>query len=110
MQISALREISTKETAGVRQLHQVTRGLASGDPELRYGHRCLGALGLDADQLLTHGIGKCLYGVPLARNLRDYLLARDETGLPFWLRVPKRIYATHCRLVIQALGQEQDRT
>lgn len=55
MQISALRTSSTKE--------------------LRHSHRCLGALGLDADQLLTHGIGKCLYGAPLGHiYVTTYLL------------------------------------
>ncbi len=35
-------------------------------------------LGFNEDELLIHGIGKCLYGVPLVRNLRDYLLGYGD--------------------------------
>jgi hypothetical protein len=43
-------------------------------PKLRALRNGLDALNLNADELLTHGIGKCLYGVNLSTNVANYLL------------------------------------
>jgi hypothetical protein len=41
------------------------------------------ALGLEADELLVHGMERCMYGVKLARNLDRYLLGLDAQ--PEWV-------------------------
>lgn len=55
-------------------------------PKLRGLRDGLIALGLDADELLIHGIERCMYGVKLAANLDRYLLGMDET--PEWVFDP----------------------
>lgn len=52
-------------------------------PKLRGLRDGLMAIGLAADELLVHGIERCMYGVKLARNVDRYLLGIDET--PEWL-------------------------
>ncbi|MGQ0752292.1 MAG: Druantia anti-phage system protein DruA [Betaproteobacteria bacterium] len=51
-------------------------------PKLRGLRDGLLGLGLDADELLVHGIERCMYGVKLARNLDRYLLGMDDK--PEW--------------------------
>jgi hypothetical protein len=46
-------------------------------PRLRKIRDGLDLLGLNSDQLLMHGNQRLVYGVPLARNFREYLLGRD---------------------------------
>ncbi len=52
-------------------------------PKLRGLRDGLMALGLNADELLIHGIERCMYGVKLARNLDRYLLGMAES--PEWV-------------------------
>lgn len=49
------------------------------NPKLRAIREGVEALGFIAQQLITHGITKNLYGVKLASNLPEYLLGKDET-------------------------------
>lgn len=52
-------------------------------PKLRGLRDGMIALGLDADELLVHGMERCMYGVKLAKNLDRYLLGIDES--PEWV-------------------------
>ena len=47
-------------------------------PKLRKIRDGLDALNLPADVLLQHGRQRIVYGVPLARNLREFLLGMDD--------------------------------
>jgi hypothetical protein len=47
-------------------------------PKLRGLRDGLMALGLQADELLVHGMERCIYGVKLAKNLDRYLLGMDS--------------------------------
>lgn len=47
------------------------------NPRLRKVRDGLDLLGLDSDQLLMHGNQRLVYGVPLARNFKEYLLGRN---------------------------------
>jgi hypothetical protein len=47
-------------------------------PKLRKLRDGLGQLNLPANVLLQHGRARVVYGVPLARNLREYLLGKDD--------------------------------
>lgn len=47
-------------------------------PKLRKIRDGLDALNFPADTLLQHGRQRIVYGVPLVRNLREYLLGMDE--------------------------------
>ena len=47
-------------------------------PKLRKVREGLEVLGLPVDELLRHGRQRIVYGVPLVRNLRDFLLGLDE--------------------------------
>jgi hypothetical protein len=57
-------------------------------PKLRGLRDGLMALGLDADELLVHGMERCMYGVRLAKNLDHYLLGLDAQ--PEWVFDPER--------------------
>jgi hypothetical protein len=57
-------------------------------PKLRGLRDGLMALGLDADELLVHGMERCMYGVKLAKNLDRYLLGIDPE--PEWALDPTR--------------------
>lgn len=48
------------------------------NPRLRKVRDGLDALGFPSDRLLIHGSQRLVYGVPLARNFREYLLGIDE--------------------------------
>ncbi|HXI19895.1 MAG TPA: Druantia anti-phage system protein DruA, partial [Gemmatimonadales bacterium] len=50
------------------------------NPRLRKLRDGLGELGLDADELLTHGSPRVVYGVSLVKNLQRYLLGIDRRG------------------------------
>jgi len=52
-------------------------------PKLRGLRDGLMAIGLDAGELLIHGIERCMYGVKLAGNIDRYLLGMDSE--PNWL-------------------------
>jgi len=56
-------------------------------PKLRKLREGLDLLTLPADVLLRHGRARIVYGVPLARNFREYLLGMDEA--------PDYIFARH---------------
>lgn len=56
------------------------------NPRLRKVREGLDLLGLPSDALLVHGSARIIYGVPLARNLRDVLLGLDPH--------PDYVYAT----------------
>lgn len=47
-------------------------------PKFRKIREGFDALGLPADVLLQHGRRRIVYGVPLARNLREFLLGMDD--------------------------------
>lgn len=47
-------------------------------PKLRKVREGLGVLGLPHDTLLQHGRQRIVYGVPLVRNLREFLLGLEE--------------------------------
>ena len=47
-------------------------------PKFRKVREGLDALGLPDDELLQHGRQRIIYGVPLVRNLREFLLGLDE--------------------------------
>ena len=47
-------------------------------PKLRALRNGLDALGLNSDELLIHGIGKCIYGANMTTNTSQYLLGIDE--------------------------------
>ncbi|MGD9602455.1 MAG: Druantia anti-phage system protein DruA [Gammaproteobacteria bacterium] len=55
-------------------------------PKLRGLRDGLIALGLSADELLVHGIERCMYGVKLVKNLDRYLLGMDPE--PDWIFDP----------------------
>ena len=57
-------------------------------PKLRGLRDGLMALGLEADELLVHGMERCMYGVKLAKNLDRYLLGLDAQ--PEWVFDPER--------------------
>lgn len=48
------------------------------NPRLRKIRDGLDELGLPADELLNHGAPRLVYGLPLIRNLHDYLLGIDR--------------------------------
>jgi hypothetical protein len=56
-------------------------------PKLRGLRDGLMALGLEADELLVHGMERCMYGVKLAKNLDRYLLGLDSQ--PEWVFDPE---------------------
>ena len=47
-------------------------------PKLRKVRDGLGQLNLPADDLLQHGRRRLAYGVPLVRNVREYLIGKDD--------------------------------
>ncbi|HBY61497.1 MAG TPA: hypothetical protein DEH78_16875, partial [Solibacterales bacterium] len=61
-------------------------------PKLRGLRDGLMALGLEADELLVHGMERCLYGVKLAKNVDRYLLGIDPE--PQWAFDPTRLSAS----------------
>lgn len=59
-------------------------------PKLRKLRDGLDQLNFPTDALLQHGRERIVYGVPLARNLREYLLGMDESpGYLFSVEDPK---------------------
>jgi hypothetical protein len=48
------------------------------NPRMRAIREALGVLGLPSEQILRHGQAKCVYGVHLLRNTRDYLLRLES--------------------------------
>lgn len=48
------------------------------NPRLRKVRDGLDTLGFPSDSLLVHGSPRIVYGIPLARNFRQYLLGIDE--------------------------------
>ncbi|RYH00435.1 MAG: DUF4338 domain-containing protein [Alphaproteobacteria bacterium] len=88
-------------------------------PKLRGLRDGLMALGLDADELLVHGIERCMYGVKLASNVDRYLLGMDQS--PSWIFDPNDVSTTKvvawwmtrwaqsraCRTDIQALVRQE---
>jgi hypothetical protein len=74
--IRAFERFSVSELNGWRVNNVFGEGTS---PKMRAVREGVRKLGFNEDELLIHGIGKCLYGVPLARNQRDYLLGYSET-------------------------------
>jgi hypothetical protein len=63
-------------------------------PKLRKIRDGLDRLGLNSEQLLSHGSSRLVYGVPLARNFRDYLIGLDsEPEYLVPLENPQRVTA-----------------
>lgn len=59
-------------------------------PKLRKVRDGLGVLGFPVDELLQHGRRRIVYGVPLVRNLREFLVGMDdEPDYLFDLEAPK---------------------
>ena len=73
--LRSLEEYSMAERGGWRVNNVFGEGTS---PKMRAIREGMEALGLVSDKVLTHGMGKCLYGVSLVRNLRDYLLRIDD--------------------------------
>lgn len=73
--LRSLEEYSLAERGGWRVNNVFGEGTS---PKMRAIREGMGALGLEPERVLTHGMGKCLYGVSLVRNLRDYLLGIDD--------------------------------
>ena len=73
--LRSLEEYSIAERGGWRVNNVFGEGTS---PKMRAIRDGMSALGLNADQLLIHGMGKCLYGVSLVRNLGGYLLGIDD--------------------------------
>ena len=48
------------------------------NPRLRKVRDGLDELGFSSDHLLVHGSSRLVYGIPIARNFREYLLGIDE--------------------------------
>lgn len=72
--LRSLEEYSIAERGGWRVNNVFGEGTS---PKMRAIREGMGAIGLEPEKVLTHGMGKCLYGVTLVRNLRDYLLGID---------------------------------
>lgn len=53
-------------------------------PKLRALRDGLDALGLNTEELLVHGIGKCIYGVNLVSNTAEYLLGVESKPIYFY--------------------------
>ena len=65
------------------------------NPKLRKLREGLDALGLPVDELLQHGRQRIVYGVPLVRNLRNFLIGMDdEPDYLFDLTAPERSTST----------------
>ena len=61
------------------------------NPKLRKLREGLSALGLPVDELLQHGRQRIVYGVPLVRNLRNFLIGMDDSpDYLFDLTAPER--------------------
>lgn len=73
--LRSLEEYSIAERGGWRVNNVFGEGTS---PKMRAIREGMEALGLESNKVLVHGIGKCLYGVSLVRNLRDYLLKIDN--------------------------------
>jgi hypothetical protein len=70
----------------VRLVHQSSNGRPVNSifgegvsPKLRKIRDGLDQLNLPTDALLQHGRARIVYGIPLARNLREFLLGRDNS-------------------------------
>lgn len=73
--VDALVELVQQSSNGQRVNSIFGEGVS---PKLRKIRDGLDALNLPADTLLQHGRQRIVYGVPLVRNLREYLLGMDE--------------------------------
>ena len=64
--------------------HKYADGHQFGDGpnwRIRVARKGLESLGLDADEVLKHGIRREVYAMPIASNSRDFLTGRDETPI-----------------------------
>jgi hypothetical protein len=73
--VDALMKLVQQSSNGQRVNNIFGEGVS---PKLRKLRDGLEQLNFPADALLQHGRARIVYGVPLARNLREYLLGMDE--------------------------------
>ena len=73
--VDALVELVEQRSNGQRVNSIFGEGVS---PKLRKVREGLDVLGLPDDALLQHGRQRIVYGVPLVRNLREFLLGLDE--------------------------------
>lgn len=86
--VDALVDIIQQSSNGQRVNSIFGEGVS---PKLRKIRDGLNALNLPADVLLRHGRQRIVYGVPLVRNLREFLLGMDdEPDYLFDISMPKK--------------------
>ena len=86
--VEALVELVQQSSNGQRVNSIFGEGVS---PKLRKIRHGLDALNLPTDALLQHGRQRIVYGVPVARNLREFLLGMDdEPEYIFDLEEPSR--------------------
>lgn len=73
--VSALASLVQQSSNGQRVNSIFGEGVS---PKLRKIRDGLGALNFPADTLLRHGRQRILYGIPIVRNLRAFLLGMDD--------------------------------
>lgn len=73
--VNALVSLVQQSTNGQRVNSIFGEGVS---PKLRKLREGLDALNLPADALLQHGRQRIIYGVPVVRNLREFLLGMDD--------------------------------
>lgn len=75
MTVQALTQVIQQSENGLRVNSIFSEGV---NPRLRKVRDGLDTLGFPSDSLLVHGSSRIVYGIPLARNFREYLLDFDE--------------------------------
>jgi hypothetical protein len=73
--VRELELLLAQRSAGIKVNSVFGEGV---NPRLRKIREALDVLGLPANELLQHGTPRLVYGVRLARNVRDYLLDLDS--------------------------------
>jgi hypothetical protein len=73
--VKALSTLVSRSEGGQRVNSIFGEGVS---PRLRKIREGLDRLGLPSDLMLSHGSSRLVYGVPLARNFREYLLGLDS--------------------------------
>jgi hypothetical protein len=78
------RKLLEAVTIAERGASLITRTFGEGvNPKLRLVREGLACVGLDPDHLLQHQCRRIIYGIPLARNAREYL--RGEATVPDYI-------------------------
>lgn len=87
--VEALSRLLSQSSAGQRVNSVFGEGV---NPRLRKIRDGLDLLGVSANELLNHGAPRLVYGVRLARNVRDFLIGADKKpDYYFPLKAPQRI-------------------